>query len=76
MSKRTLKPLLHASIKGAIAGLCLSGYALAEERVLEEVIVTGTKRAVAQSPFPRSLRMISPERLAMISERLVIFRQT
>ncbi len=64
MSKRTLKPLLHASIKGVIAGLCLSGYALAEERVLEEVIVTGTKRAVAQQDTPIAISTLTANDIA------------
>lgn len=64
MSKRTLKPLLHTSIKGAIAGLCLSGYALAEERVLEEVIVTGTKRAVAQQDTPIAISTLTANDIA------------
>ena len=59
-----ISALRKLAITTCTAALVSTGHAVAEDRVLEEVIVTGTKRAVAQQDTPISISTLTANDIA------------
>ena len=63
-----------STLSAAVAATLISGYAEAQQPVLEEVVVTATRRAESVQDIPINIAAVSAEKIGKLGENIQVRR--